>query len=318
MNAKTMRGTGEFNSLMPFHNHMLVQHWPGKANPADFFSRHPKYRAHAKMKIQPKRLVLKDTILKDSELGSVGLTSQAFPINFGSLSFETNMQLETAKLAQMQREDPVIQAMVKAVQHRTHRCDDGNFDKKTRSLINQALTKHEFKVNNQGVFMLRDHHDSLRHGWIPVLPEGMRLCTLAAAHDSPLGAHASTEKMLSKLRGKFWWPGMESDVKEWTQACHKCQMTKVPRRPTRGDLKSMVAYEPFALTSMDLLGPLPMTSKGNKYLLVWTDYHTRWIEAVPIPDKEAYTIAKAFHEHVVCRYGAPVVVKFDTPNRSKS
>jgi hypothetical protein len=76
-------------------------------------------------------------------------------------------------------------------------------------------------------------------------------------------------------------------------------------------MQLMIAYEPFAFTSMDLIGLLPETANGNKYLLVWTDHHTRWVEAVPIKNKEALTVAKAFHEHVVCRFGAPFVVMSD-------
>jgi hypothetical protein len=45
---------------------------------------------------------------------------------------------------------------------------------------------------------------------------------------------------------------------------------------------------------MDLLGPLPESRRGNKYLLVVSDYFTRWVEAYPLPNSEAIAVAQVF------------------------
>jgi hypothetical protein len=47
---------------------------------------------------------------------------------------------------------------------------------------------------------------------------------------------------------------------------------------------------------MDLLGPLPESRRGNKYLLVVSDYFTRWVEAYPLPNSEAITVTQVFIE----------------------
>lgn len=33
--------------------------------------------------------------------------------------------------------------------------------------------------------------------------------------------------------------------------------------------------------ALDIMGPLPLSDKGNRYLLVIEDYFTKWTEAVP-------------------------------------
>jgi len=38
---------------------------------------------------------------------------------------------------------------------------------------------------------------------------------------------------------------------------------------------------------MDLIGPLPETPRGNKYIAVLTDYFSKWAEAAPLQDKTA-------------------------------
>ncbi len=54
---------------------------------------------------------------------------------------------------------------------------------------------------------------------------------------------------------------------------------------------------------MDLVGPLPETKSGNKYIIVLADHLTKWPEAKGIPNKEAETVAK-FVYSIICRFGA--------------
>ncbi|CAG2194960.1 unnamed protein product [Mytilus edulis] len=57
--------------------------------------------------------------------------------------------------------------------------------------------------------------------------------------------------------------------------------------------------------NLDVLGPFPPTYNSNKYILIFSDYLTRWPEAIPVPNADATTTAKVFIEEVVCRHGAP-------------
>ena len=61
---------------------------------------------------------------------------------------------------------------------------------------------------------------------------------------------------------------------------------------------------------MDLVGPLPTTKNGNRYIIVLTDYLTKWPEAEAIPSKHAREVAK-FITKVVCRYGSVKVIITD-------
>ena len=44
--------------------------------------------------------------------------------------------------------------------------------------------------------------------------------------------------------------------------------------------------------AMDILGPLPLTPRGNKFVLVVTDYFTKWTKSYAIPNQEATTVAE--------------------------
>ena len=58
--------------------------------------------------------------------------------------------------------------------------------------------------------------------------------------------------------------------------------------------------------AVNVVGPLPATrDRGNNYVVVFTDYATRWVEAFPVRDKSAPTIARLLADEVIARYGAP-------------
>ena len=57
------------------------------------------------------------------------------------------------------------------------------------------------------------------------------------------------------------------------------------------------------IIAMDIMGPLPETDKGNKYILVISDYFTKWAEAYALPDHTAVTIADKLLEEFMFRFG---------------
>jgi hypothetical protein len=55
---------------------------------------------------------------------------------------------------------------------------------------------------------------------------------------------------------------------------------------------------------MDIL-ELSTTNSGNKYVIVFTDYLTKWVEAFPLRDQTAESIARIFINEIVSRHSAP-------------
>lgn len=130
---------------------------------------------------------------------------------------------------------------------------------------------------------------------------------LEAAHDDLYGAcHLGLEKTYGRLRERFYWRGMYKDVHAWIQTCKLCQMKK-QAKPVKveGLVSIKPVFKPWDLVALDAVGPLPLTYNGNKYVLSFIDYATRWPESVAVPDIQAETAAKVFIEKILCRYSAP-------------
>ena len=59
----------------------------------------------------------------------------------------------------------------------------------------------------------------------------------------------------------------------------------------KAKLKRYVASRPMQIVALYILGPLPVTNRGNKYVLIVADHFTKWVEAFVIPDQRAETVA---------------------------
>ena len=125
-----------------------------------------------------------------------------------------------------------------------------------------------------------------------VVPKAMQEEILENVHAGVGGGHLGEEKTLQKLKERFYWPGKYNDVRDWCRTCASCASRKTPTPKPRASLQSVKVGAPMQLVAVDILGPLPQSASGNSYILVARDYFTRWMEAYPIPNQEAVTIAK--------------------------
>jgi len=76
-------------------------------------------------------------------------------------------------------------------------------------------------------------------------------------------------------------------------------------------LQPIPVGEPFSKIGIDIVGPLPLTENGNKYIIVATDYMTKWPEARAIPQATAQQVARFIYEDIICRHGCPDTILSD-------
>ena len=136
-----------------------------------------------------------------------------------------------------------------------------------KSHLNKELEKYTIKNN---ILQFRTEET-----YVLVVPDSMQDAIMIQYHDGALGGHLSAKKTLSRIRSKYYWSTMESDIKKWCEDCKICIARKGGARPRIAPLQPIsVPPAPMELTAMDVIGPLPMSSKGNKYILVFMDYFT--------------------------------------------
>eukprot|EP00731_Ephydatia_muelleri_P007367 Em0003g1615a len=138
-----------------------------------------------------------------------------------------------------------------------------------------------------------------------VLPSSLVPAVLEGLHSSLVGGHMGAKKTLDKVRCRFYWVGQRKDITQWCISCPTCCSRKTPIPAPCAPMQLDPVERPLQRVAMDILGPLPETEKGNKYILVIGDYFTKWKEAYPLPNMEAMTVARHLVSEFMCRFGVP-------------
>ncbi len=125
-----------------------------------------------------------------------------------------------------------------------------------------------------------------------VLPKQCRSTVLQLANKIPLEGHMAKNKIARRVLQRFYWPTLYKDVGDFCKSCGECQKTS-PRGVRRAPLIPLpIMEEPFSRIAMDIMGPLPRSRSGNRYILVVCDYATRYPEAVPLRSIDAEHVAE--------------------------
>ena len=145
-----------------------------------------------------------------------------------------------------------------------------------------------------------------------VVPETLRPVVIYEAHNSELAAHPGVDKTLNRIEMYYYWPHMKDDIVSYCKVCMTCAKTKHPNYKTKCALQPLpIPSYPFEIVSMDIIGPLPMSEHGNRFLLVIIDLFTKYPEAIPLEHKSSMAVATVFLEHFITCFGCPRVISTD-------
>ena len=153
--------------------------------------------------------------------------------------------------------------------------------------------------------------DDLGDQFVRILvPQARRLKVLELAHTHLLSGHFGRKKTYSKLSARFLWPKMWHDVKEYIRSCKGCQLSgrkdkaRAPLQPLQ------VESEPFNKVAFDIVGPLPTSSRGHKYILTMMDLFSKFPAAIPLKRVDNLTVLEAMLEVFSC-FGLPQILLTD-------
>ncbi|KAK2971844.1 hypothetical protein RJ640_027004 [Escallonia rubra] len=97
------------------------------------------------------------------------------------------------------------------------------------------------------------------------------------AHSGVCGAHQSGPKLHFRIKMMgYYWPTMVKDCLDYAKRCQACQFHANFIHQPLEPLHPTVASWPFDPWRLDGVGPLPKSSGGHLYILVATDYFSKW------------------------------------------
>ena len=151
-----------------------------------------------------------------------------------------------------------------------------------------------------------------------LVPQNQRRRVLNFCHDIRSSGHLGIKKTLSKIRQRYYWPGLQNDVRAYIAGCDACWKRKRLAKTKRAPMQIVRSGVPMERLATDILGELPETENGNKYILIVSDYFTKWTEAFPMRNMEAETVANIIVEEIIARFGVPQYIHSDQGKQYES
>ncbi|XP_076146551.1 uncharacterized protein LOC143131060 [Alosa pseudoharengus] len=124
-----------------------------------------------------------------------------------------------------------------------------------------------------------------------VVPQAARDIVLQLGHAVPWAGHLGRHKTTARIKRHFHWPSLYRDVAQFCKSCPECQITSA-NLPSRAPLQPLpIISTPFERLGMDIVGPVEKSKAGNRYMLVITDYATKYPEVYPLKSIKARSVA---------------------------
>lgn len=172
-----------------------------------------------------------------------------------------------------------------------------------------------FKIEND---VLYKHCERARKGlgnvssWRIVVPTNRRNIVMTECHVPPLKAHGGFHKTIDRVRRQFYWPNMDSDVRNFVRGCDVCKAAKhsnVTQRAPMGEYRE--ACKPWRILYMDFVGPLPRSKKGHCHILTVVDSFSKFVHAHPLRNANATALVNFVEDHIFLKFGVPECVISD-------
>ena len=106
---------------------------------------------------------------------------------------------------------------------------------------------------------------------------------------------------------------MFSDSQEYVKRCDSCQRTKPSIASDNMPLRPLMVARAFTKWGFNFVGPIkpPAHKMHVEYIIVATDYLTKWVKAKATVRNDARTTAKFLYENIFTRFGLPIEIVSD-------
>lgn len=151
-----------------------------------------------------------------------------------------------------------------------------------------------------------------------VTPESIRHEIFTHLHNKRISGHFGRDRTTELIKRRFYWPNMSESVQRWCASCDMCAQCKPGPGVGRSPLRQIKVSRRFQVIALDIFGPLPLTDNSMEYIVVVSDYFTKFTEAFALPNHTAQTVADKLVTEVICRYGCPEQIHSDMAREFES
>lgn len=133
-----------------------------------------------------------------------------------------------------------------------------------------------------------------------VLPQTFISGVMKSLHDDM--GHLGSDKVVSMVHTKFFWPDVNGSVRNYCKNCHRCTRARPELPKPKVKMGRLRATQPNEMLCIDYL-TLDKSSSGHENVLILTDVFSKFSRAIPTKDQTAETTAKVLVNHWFNTYG---------------
>lgn len=147
-----------------------------------------------------------------------------------------------------------------------------------------------------------------KKSYLYVVPASLKAVVLEGVHDE--AGHQGQQRTLYLARQRFYWSGLEKDVRGHVKSCKRCVLSKTPEPEARAPLENIVTTEPLELVCLDFWCAEDSKNRSLDVLVV-TDHFTKMANAFLCPNQSAKAVAHQLWHNFFCVYGFPKRIHSD-------
>ena len=203
-------------------------------------------------------------------------------------------------LLEAQQKDPEVLEMVEYLEH--GKLPDN--DKEARRIVIQSST---YCVTDKVLYYVDSHRRNIKR---IVVPRSLRDRILAENHSGPCAGHFAGHKLYNVLVRHWYWKGMYDDAMCFCKSCPECVTVTGSGKLVKPPLHPIPVQRPFQILGVDAMD-LPITEKGNKHVVVFQDYVTKWPLVYPVPHQKETRLVELLTKEVIPFFGVPEALLSD-------
>ncbi|CAI9771431.1 unnamed protein product [Fraxinus pennsylvanica] len=128
---------------------------------------------------------------------------------------------------------------------------------------------------------------------------------MVEVHEGICGAHQVGQMMRWLIiRSGYFWPKMGESCAQYAKSCLACQKHGLIQRASTREMTPIIKPWPFKGWAIDLIGKIyPPFSKQHTFIIVATDFFTKWVEAIPLKEITQKSVIEFIRDHIIYRFG---------------
>ncbi|KAG7309510.1 hypothetical protein JYU34_005483 [Plutella xylostella] len=130
-------------------------------------------------------------------------------------------------------------------------------------------------------------------------------------HLLPTSGHAGIRRMSNNIKKFYFWPNMDKDICDYVSKCTQCQKQKYSINTKQPTVITSTADTAMEKVYLDIVGPLPVDDRGFIYILTLQCDLSKFVEAYPLKAKDTVSVAQAFVQNFILKFGIPREVVSD-------